>query len=100
MVEISKFHSHIPFLQSPLYTVLDMFRASNTLSFGSIRNPPLLCFNERLGPLSLSHVRLPGDDNARVLDEDLIHVFECSSGSLRVEEKYDREIEPADDGKY
>lgn len=99
MAEISRFHSHISLLQSPLYTLLDMFRASNTLSFRSICNPPLLGFNKRLRPLPLRHVRLSRDDNTRVLDEDLIHVFECSPGSLRIEEKDDREVEPANDGK-
>ena len=76
-----------------------MLRASNTLSLGSIRNPPLLGFNERLGPLSLRHVRLPGDDSTRVLDKDLIHVLECSPGGLRVEEEDNRKVEPANYGK-
>ena len=76
-----------------------MHGASNTLSLSSIRNPPLLGFNKRLGSLPLRHFGLSGDDNTRILDEDLIHVLECSPGGLRVEEKDNREIEPANDGK-
>lgn len=76
-----------------------MLRDSSTLPPGSISNPPLLSFDERLGPLPLRQIRLSTNDNTRVLDEDLVHVLERSPGCLRVEEEDDREVEPANDSK-
>lgn len=81
-------------------SVLDGSRAALAKGRGlGISNSGRLRIDESLGPLPIGKIGLAADDDARVLDEDLVHVLEGAARCLRVEAEDDGEPGPAEDSK-
>lgn len=63
-------------------------------------HPLLLKINQTLGTLSLREFWNAANDQPRILNKDLVHIFECTTRGFGVETKHYREVRVAKASKY
>lgn len=70
------------------------------MSYLCLLNPFVLQIDQDLRTFSLREFWLATDDKPWILNEDLVHIFKCTTRGFGVQAKYDRKIRIAETSKY